>query len=38
MPITITVFLFFIPILFQVVRFLGIIDLGFNLRQRLQHK
>ncbi|MEI5908385.1 YybS family protein [Bacillus spongiae] len=37
-PVSLTIFfLIFYPLLF-IIRLLGIIDLGFNLRQRLQHK
>lgn len=35
-PITITVFTIFIPYLLQLVRILGIIDLGFALRGRIK--
>lgn len=34
LPIMITVFLFLLPIVLYIVRILGIIDLGFNLRKR----
>ncbi|WP_416827916.1 YybS family protein [Ectobacillus polymachus] len=35
-PIVIVIFSFFIPFLFSLVSFLGIIDLGFSLRSRLK--
>lgn len=37
-PIITTVLMFFIPILLYIVRILGIIDLGFDLRKRLEKK
>ncbi|MCD7035299.1 YybS family protein [Metabacillus sp. GX 13764] len=36
-PVALTVFSLFVPILLQLVRILGIIDLGFNLRARIQN-
>ncbi len=36
--ITVVVFSFLLPFLLYIVRILGIIDLGFNLRQRLENK
>ncbi|MFE8704093.1 YybS family protein [Cytobacillus sp. FJAT-54145] len=37
-PIIITVLMFFIPIVLYIVRILGIIDLGFDLRKRIGEK
>ena len=35
-PIIVVILTFFIPVVLSIVRMLGIIDLGFNLRQRLE--
>ncbi|MDP4161512.1 MAG: YybS family protein [Bacillota bacterium] len=37
-PVIITVFSFIMPIFMNIVRILGIIDLGFDLRKRLENK
>ena len=37
-PILITIFSFLLPVVLQIVRILGIIDLGFDLRKRLTGK
>ncbi|MEH7558544.1 DUF2232 domain-containing protein, partial [Priestia megaterium] len=37
-PIVVTILALIIPIILQIVRILGIIDLGFNLRKQLDTK
>ncbi|WLR50845.1 YybS family protein [Bacillus tianshenii] len=37
-PIVVTIFAFIVPFLLYLIRILGIIDLGFDLRQRLQER
>ncbi|GIN59569.1 membrane protein [Lederbergia ruris] len=37
-PIMAVIFMILLPFLLSIVRVLGIIDIGFNLRQRLNHK
>lgn len=37
-PVTITIFTLLIPVLLYIVRFLGIIDIGFDLRKRIRKK